>query len=119
MKMLHRSRVFKTRVLCKKNFTYSGVLKPYSDILKPYSGTFLQKKFISSRFGSPIVAFLSSIVAFLSSIVTFLSPIAAFLCNFENRVFKTRFSHGFFPASHPSFYKSRLKNLIFILELEF
>ena len=44
MKMPHRSRVFKTRVLCKKNFTYSGVFKPYSDILKPYSVVFLQKK---------------------------------------------------------------------------
>ena len=42
--MPHRSRVFKTRVLCKKNFTYSGVFKPYSDVLKPYSGVFLPKK---------------------------------------------------------------------------
>ena len=38
--MPHRSRDFKTRVLCKKNFTYSGVFKPYSDVLKPYSGVF-------------------------------------------------------------------------------
>ena len=44
MKIPHRSRVFKTRVLCKKNFTYSGVFKPYSDILKLYSGVFLPKK---------------------------------------------------------------------------
>ena len=28
----------------QKNFTYSGVFKPYSDILKPYSVVFLQKK---------------------------------------------------------------------------
>ena len=49
MKVSHRSRVFKTRVLCKKNFTYSSVFKPYSDVfkpysdvLKPYSGVFLQ-----------------------------------------------------------------------------
>ena len=35
--------VFKTRVLSKKNFTYSGVFKPYSDVLMPYSGVFLQK----------------------------------------------------------------------------
>ena len=38
--MPHRSRVFKTRVLCKKNFIYSIVFKPYSDVLKPYSGVF-------------------------------------------------------------------------------
>ena len=41
--MPHKSRVFKTRVLCKKKITYSSVFKPYSDILKPYSGVFLQK----------------------------------------------------------------------------
>ena len=41
--MPHRSRVFKTRVLCKKSFTYSGVFKPYSDVLNLYSGVFLQK----------------------------------------------------------------------------
>ena len=35
--MPHRSQV-----LCKKNFIYSGVFKPYSDVLKPYSGGFLQ-----------------------------------------------------------------------------
>ena len=40
-KMPHRSQVFKTRVLCKKNFPYSSVFKPYSDVLKPYSGVFL------------------------------------------------------------------------------
>ena len=51
--MPHRSRVFKTRVLCKNNFTYSGVFKPYSDILKPYSGVFLQNFFISTRFREP------------------------------------------------------------------
>ena len=51
--MPHRSRVFKTRVLCKKNFTYSGVFKPYSDVLKSYSGIFLQKNFISTRFREP------------------------------------------------------------------
>ena len=41
-KMPHRSRVFKTRVLSKKNFTYSGVFNPYSDVLCPYSGVFIQ-----------------------------------------------------------------------------
>ena len=69
-----RSRVFKTRVLSKKNFTYSGVFKPYSDVLMSYSGVFLQKNFISAGLWSPIVAFLSPIV-------TFYVPIAAFLFN--------------------------------------
>ena len=26
----------------QKNFTYSGVFKPYSDVLKPYSGVFME-----------------------------------------------------------------------------
>ena len=52
--MPHRSRVFKTRVSCKKKFPYSGVFKPYSDVLKPYSGIFLQIFFfISTRFKEP------------------------------------------------------------------
>ena len=52
--MPHRFRVFKTRFLCKKNFTYSGVFKPYNDVLKPYSGVFLQIfLFISIRFREP------------------------------------------------------------------
>ena len=51
--MPHRSRVFKTRVLCKNNFTYSSIFKPYSDVLKPYSGVFLQNFFISTRFMEP------------------------------------------------------------------
>ena len=54
MKMPHRSRVFKTRVSCKKNFTYSSVFKPYSDVLKPYSSVFLpKKKNLSTRFREP------------------------------------------------------------------
>ena len=40
--MPHRSRVFKTRVLCKQNLTYSGIFKSYSDVLNPYSDVFLQ-----------------------------------------------------------------------------
>ena len=45
--MPYRSRVFKTRVLCKKNFPYNGVLKPYSSV-------FLQFFFfISTRFREP------------------------------------------------------------------
>ena len=41
-----------TRVLCKKNFTYSSVFKPYSDVLKIYSDIFLQKIFCN-RFRGP------------------------------------------------------------------
>ena len=78
--MSHRSRVFKTQVLCKKNFTYSDVFKPYSDVLKPYSGIFMQFVEIESL--------------------------------------KLDFHVDFFPH-HPSSYKSRLKNLNFILKLEF
>ena len=51
--MPHRSRAFKTRVLCKKNFTYSGVFKPYSDVLKLYSGVFLQKKIYKYQVWEP------------------------------------------------------------------
>ena len=51
--MLHRSRVFKTRVLCTKNFTYNCVFKPYSDILKPYNGVFLQKNFYKYQVWEP------------------------------------------------------------------
>ena len=36
----------------QKNFTYSGVFKPYSDVLKPYSGVFLQKFFKYRFMGS-------------------------------------------------------------------
>ena len=48
--MPHRSRVFKTRVSCKKKLTYSGVFKSYSDVLKPYSDVFLKKKIYKYRF---------------------------------------------------------------------
>ena len=46
VKVPHRSRVFKSRVLCKNNFTYSSVFKSYSDVLKPYNGIFPQKFFL-------------------------------------------------------------------------
>ena len=51
--MLHKSQVFKTRVLCKKNFTYSGIFKPYSDVLKPYRSVLLQKKFYKYQVWEP------------------------------------------------------------------
>ena len=37
---------------------------------------------------------------------------------YRNRVFKTRFLRGFFSASDSFCYKSRLKNLSFILKLK-
>ena len=55
----------------QKNFTYSGVFKPYSDVLKPYSGVFLQKNFMSTGLEGPIVAFLIPIVTFYRPIVAF------------------------------------------------
>ena len=73
--MPHRSRVFKTRVLCKKNFTYSGVFKPYSDVLKLYSGVFLQKKKI---YKYQVWELYSGIFKPYSDI---LKPIAVFFCN--------------------------------------
>ena len=39
--------------------------------------------------------------------------------NGETRVFKTRVPGGFFSTSATTPYKSRIKNSIFILELEF
>ena len=43
--MWHFHIRFKTRVLCKKKFTYSGICKSYSDVLKPYNDVFLKKIF--------------------------------------------------------------------------
>ena len=89
VKMPQRSQVFKTRVLCKKNFTYSGVFKLYSDVLKSYSGIFLQKNFISTRFREPY----SGIFRPYSDV---------FFAIYGNRVFKTRFSCKFFSRhTHP------------------
>ena len=98
----------------KKNFTYSGVFKPYNDVLKPYSGVFLQNFFffISSRFREPY----SGVFKPYSDV---LKPYSGFFAIYGNRVSKTRFSHGFFSTSDPSSYKSRLKNSSFILELKF
>ena len=92
--MPHRSQVFKTRVLCKKNFTYSSVFKPYSDVLKPYSGIFLQKKFISIRFREPY----SGVFNPYSDV---LNPYSGVFLQYENRVFKTRFSRRFFSHFKP------------------
>ena len=104
--MPHRSRVFETRVLCKKYFTYSGVFKPYSDVLKPYSDVFLQKKILSTRFRKPY----SGVFKAYSDV---------FLQFMEIEYLKFDFHVDFFPTLNQSSYKSRLKNSNFILELEF
>ena len=107
--MPYRSRVFKTRVSCKKIFPYSSVFKPYSDVLKPYSAVFLQNFFISTRFREPY----SGVFKFYSDV---LKPYkSVFLQFMEIESLKL----DFFPTLNQSSYKSRLKNSNFILELEF
>ena len=113
--MPHRSRVFKTRVSCKKNFTYSGVFKPYNDVLKPYSGIFLpkKKKFLSTRFREPY----SGVFKPYSDV---LKPYTGVFLQFmEIESLKLDFHVDFFPTLDPSSYKLRLKNSSSILELEF
>ena len=111
--MSHRSRVFKTRILCKKNFTYSGVFNPYSDVLKPYSDVFLQKKILSIRFREPY----SDVFKPYSDVLKPYSGV--FLQFMEIESLKLDFDVDFFLTLNQSFYKSRLKNSSFILELEF
>ena len=85
--MPHRSRVFKTRVLCKKNFPYSGVFNSYSDVLKPYSGVFLQK-FYKYKPYSGVFKPYSDV----------LKPYSNVFCNYGNRVLDIRdasFQHYF------------------------
>ena len=111
--MPHRSRVFKTRVLCKKYFTYSGVFKLYSDVLKPYSDVFLQKKILSTSFREPY----SDVFKPYSGVFKPYSDV--FLQFMEIESLKLDFHVDFFPTLNQSSYKSRLKNSNFILELEF
>ena len=111
--MPHRSRVFKTRVLCKKYFTYSGVFKLYSDVLKPYSDVFLQKKILSTSFREPY----SGVFKPYSGVFKPYSDV--FLQFMEIESLKLDFHIDFFLTSNQSSYKSRLKNSSFILELEF
>ena len=108
-----RSWVFKTRVLCKNNFTYSSVLKLYSDVLKPYSGVFLQKKFISTRFREPYHGVFKP----YSDVLKPYSGV--FLQFIEIESLKLDFHVDFFRTLNQSSYKSRLKNSSFILKLEF
>ena len=106
VKMPHRSRVFKTRVLCKKKFTYSGVFNPYSDIFNPYNSVFLQKKFYKYQVWEPY-----------SSV--FKSYSGVFLQFMEIESLKLDFHVDFFPHHTHPITKSRLKNSSFILKLEF
>ena len=111
--MPHRSQVFKTRVLCKKNFTYSGIFKPYSDVLKSYSEVFLQKKILRTRFREPY----SGIFKPYSDVLKPYSGV--FLQFMEIESLKLDFHVNFFLTLNQFSYKSRLKNSSFILELEF
>ena len=111
--MPRRSRVFKTRVSCKKNFTYSGIFKPYSDVLKPHSGFFLQKNFISTRFREPY----SGVFNPYSDVFKPYSGV--FMQFMEIESLKLDFHVDFFLTLNQSSYKSKLKNSSFILELKF
>ena len=94
--MPHRSQVFKTRVLCKKNFTYSDVFKPCSDVLKPYSGVFLQKKIYKYQVCEPY----SGVFKPYSDI--FKSYSGVFLQFMEIEYLKLDFHVHFFPhRTHP------------------
>ena len=91
----------------QNNFTYSGVFEPYSDILKPYSGIFLPKK---KNYKYQVWEPYNDVFKPYSGV---------FLQFMEIESLKLDFHMDFFSTSHPSSYKSRLKNLSFILELEF
>ena len=102
-----------TQVLCKKKFTYSGVFKPYSDVLKPYNDVFLQKKIYKYQVWEPY----SDVFKPYNDV---LKPYSGVFMQFiEIESLKLNFHVDFFSVSHPSYYKSRLKNSSFILELEF
>ena len=96
-----------------KNVTYSRVFKPYSDILKPYSGVFLQKKTYEYQVWEPY----SGVSKSYSDVFKPYSGV--FLQFMEIESLKLDFHVNFFSMSHPSSYKSRLKNSSFILELDF
>ena len=91
----------------QNNFTYSGVFEPYSDILKPYSGIFLPKK---KNYKYQVWEPYNDVFKPYSGV---------FLQFMEIEYLKLDFHMDFFSTSHPSSYKSRLKNSSFILELEF
>ena len=97
--MPHRSRVFKTRVSCKKNFTYSGVFKPYSDVLKPYNSVFLQKKKnLSTRFREPYSGVFKPYSGIFKLYSDVLKPYSdVFLQFMEIESLKLDFHMDFFP----------------------
>ena len=101
--MPHRSRVFKTWVLCKKNFTYSSVFKPYSDVLKPYNGVFPQKFFLSTKFRESY----SGVFKPYSNV---LKPYSGVFLIMEIEPLKLDFHVNFVLTLNQSSYKSRLKN---------
>ena len=96
----------------QKNFTYSGIFKPYSDVLKPYSDVFLQKNF-STRFREPY----SDVFKPYSDVFKPYSGVFLHFMKIES--LKLDFHVDFFLTLNQSSYKSRLKNSSFILELEF
>ena len=80
--------------------------------LNPIAAFSCKKKFISTRFGSPIVVFLSPIVV--------LKPYSSIFLQFmEIESLKLDFHVDFFPHHTHPITKSRLKKSSFILELEF
>ena len=80
----------------QKNFTYSGVFKPYSDVLKPYSGVFLQNFFISTRFREPY----SGVFKLYSDVLKPYSSV--FLQFMKIESLKLDFQVDFFPhQTHP------------------
>ena len=94
--MPHRSLVFKTWVLCKKNFTYSGVFKPYIDVLKPYSSVFLQKNIYKYQVWEPY----SDVFKLYSDVFKPYSGV--FLQFMEIKSLKLDFHVDFFPdRTHP------------------
>ena len=97
----------------QKKITDSGVFKPYSDILKPYSGVFLQKKTYEYQVWEPYSGLFNP----YSDV--FIPYSGVFLQFMEIESLKLDFHVNFFSMSHPSSYKSRLKNSSFILELDF
>ena len=104
--MPHRSRVFKIRVLCKKNFTYSGVFKPYSDVLKPYSGVFLQNFFYKYQVWEPY----SDVFKSYSDVFKLYSDV--FLQFIEIKSLKLDFHVDFFPHHTHSLTNRDLKTRV-------
>ena len=93
----------------KKNFTYSGVFKPYSDILKLYSGVFLPKKNFKYQVWDPH----SGVFKPYSDVLKPYSGV--FLQFMEIESLKLDFHIDFFLSLNHFSFKLRLKNSSFIL----